>query len=201
MAELSTIARPYAEALFDVASHGANGAAASKTDLDAWSALVNEWAELGANAQVQRLIADPKLTDAQVLSVVSGVVKQTMPQAAHNFLEMLVANGRMRLLPDIARHFKFLRNAHESVADANITSAFCVRQRTAQRFNHFARKQIQASTASARLDRSRTHWRRASVRWRRSPGWQCARKAGANARCLNCLIKSRSSIATDTFRE
>ena len=47
-----------------------------------------------------------------------------MPQAARNFIELLVENDRLLLLPDIATQFVVLRNRHDGTAQAEITSAF-----------------------------------------------------------------------------
>lgn len=115
MAELSTIARPYAEALFRVAEGG---------DLNRWAGLVSELGAVAANADMRALIADPKLTHDQVYGVFAGVVKSPLDAQAQNFLRALVDNGRLDALPEIAVQFHALKNARESVADAEITSAF-----------------------------------------------------------------------------
>ena len=70
MAELSTVARPYAEALFEVARNG---------DLARWSEVVTELGVLGGNEQVRAAIADPKLTDDQIYGLVTGVLKSQLP--------------------------------------------------------------------------------------------------------------------------
>ena len=63
MAELATIARPYAEALFRVAKSG---------DLNRWSALVRELAQVAALPEVANLADDPKVTPAQVVDVLTA---------------------------------------------------------------------------------------------------------------------------------
>lgn len=117
MAELSTVARPYAEALFAAAQD-------DKTGLQAWSELVDELAQVAANADVREAMADPRLADAQRVQVFSGLVKRDLPQAARNFIELLVQNDRLLLLPVIATQFAALKNRHEGTAQAEIASAF-----------------------------------------------------------------------------
>ena len=115
MAELSTIARPYAEALFQVAKQG---------DLNAWTALVDEMAAVAAHTDMRALMLDPKVTDEQLYQVFSAVVKTPLQQYAQNFVRELIAQGRLQAMPEVAVQFKCLKNAHEGVADAEISSAF-----------------------------------------------------------------------------
>ena len=115
MAELATVARPYAEAVFRVAQTG---------DMAAWSNLVSELANIGANADVQDFARNPNVTEAQVAEAFGAMVKSPMTAEAKNFLAMLVENGRVALLPEIGAQFAVLKNAQEGAADAVITSAF-----------------------------------------------------------------------------
>jgi len=117
MAELSTVARPYAEALFAAAKD-------DKAGLQAWAELVDELAQVAGNPDVREAMADPRLEDAQRVQVFTGLVKAALPQAARNFLELLVQNDRLLLLPAIAAQFAALKNRHEGTAQAEITSAF-----------------------------------------------------------------------------
>lgn len=115
MAEISTIARPYAEALFQVARSG---------DLALWSGLVKEMAAIGGNERMRMAIVDPKLSDDQVYGLFTGVLAKPLPTEGQNFVRTLIANGRLALLAEIARQFNQLKNAQEGVADADIVSAF-----------------------------------------------------------------------------
>jgi len=87
MAELSTIARPYADALFQTARASAEG-------LEQWLAIVEDLAALMSHLQVAEVVADPKLGDAQVVELLAGMMKQPLPAAGTNFLKLLVANQR-----------------------------------------------------------------------------------------------------------
>jgi F-type H+-transporting ATPase subunit delta len=115
MAELATIARPYAEALFRVAKAGS---------LSAWADLVSEMAQAAAHHDVKDMAQNPALTDEQVVSTFSSVLKTPLSVEAKNFVSALVQNGRLTLLPEIAAQFHTLKNAQEGAADAEITSAF-----------------------------------------------------------------------------
>jgi len=116
MAELSTIARPYAEALFS-AARGAGS-------LDAWVGTVDELAALVRHPHVAEVVADPKLGKDQVLGLLTGLLKSKLPAEGGNFLRMVVDNDRLAALPEIARQFRVLKNEAEGVADCLIESAF-----------------------------------------------------------------------------
>ena len=113
--ELATIARPYAEALFRVAQN---------EDLTKWASLMSELAVIGANADVRELAANPRLDKNQVVDLLLSLVKATDHAEVRNFIEILVQNDRVTLLPEIGEQFHELKNASEGVADAEIISAF-----------------------------------------------------------------------------
>jgi F-type H+-transporting ATPase subunit delta len=124
MAELATVARPYAEALFRVAQTG---------NLAAWAEVVSELAQIGANADVQAFARDPNVTGAQIADAVASLVKSPLTPEAKNFLHTLIEHGRLPLLPEIGVQFAALKNAAEGAADAHIDSAFPISaEQTAQ---------------------------------------------------------------------
>ncbi|HJV86690.1 MAG TPA: F0F1 ATP synthase subunit delta [Noviherbaspirillum sp.] len=115
MAELATIARPYAEALFRVAKSG---------NIAAWTDLVSEMAAVAALPEVKSFASNPKLSDKQVAETFLSLLKSNVTPEAKNFVAMLVENGRLTLLPEVGAQFHALKNAAEGAADAEITSAF-----------------------------------------------------------------------------
>jgi F-type H+-transporting ATPase subunit delta len=118
MAELATIARPYAEAAFDVAA-GADA-------LPRWSGLLAEMAAVAANPDLQLALEDPRLTGAQRIDLFVSCVRTPLEGAERNFIAVLAENGRLELLPEIAGQFEQLRAEREGVADAEIESAFAM---------------------------------------------------------------------------
>lgn len=114
MAELATIARPYAEALFKAAQ--GKGAEAL-----AW---LEELAAVAANEQLLQFADNPKVTNDQVFTVISGVVKQKLPDMASNFLHTVIENGRVAALPEVAKQFRDLVNAQSGTSDAVVYSAY-----------------------------------------------------------------------------
>jgi len=118
MAELATIARPYAEALFK----------AQASDLAGTAAWLDELAAVADNAQLQQFADNPKVTDEQVFELISGVVLKhvnvALPEAGKNFLRLVIENRRLGALPVIAQQFRALKNAQGGTADAVVFSAF-----------------------------------------------------------------------------
>lgn len=113
--ELATIARPYAEALFRVARN---------EDLPKWTALVASLAEIGANPDIQELAANPNLNKEQFVGLLLSLVKSEGNRELKNFLEVLLENDRVQILPEIGTQFHLLKNISEGTADAEIISAF-----------------------------------------------------------------------------
>ena len=118
MAEIATIARPYAEALYKAVK------ASAGADIAGATVWVDELAAIAANPQLQSFADSPKVTAAQVLDLIKGVAKTALPDQATNFLRTVVENGRLTALPEIATQFRALKNAQSGTSDAVVFSAF-----------------------------------------------------------------------------
>ena len=118
MAELATIARPYADALFKAATAGAG------MDLASTAAWVDELAAIAANPQLRQLADNPKVTADQVFAVVTGVARLAQSDTAKNFLRTVIDNGRLNALPEVAVQFRALVNRRNGSSDAVVYSAF-----------------------------------------------------------------------------
>ena len=116
MAELATIARPYAEALFK----------ASQADLSATAAWLDELAVIASNEQLLQFADNPKSSSEKVFDVVAGVAKTRLSGAAENFLRIVIENGRLQALPEMAVQFRERLNAQGGSSDAVVYSAFDV---------------------------------------------------------------------------
>ena len=114
MAELATIARPYAEALFK----------ACASDLPVAAGWVGALGTIAESVELQQFARHPKTTTEQVVELVSAASRQTLPVYANNFLRTVIENGRLGVLPEIAAQFRALKNALSGSSDAVIYSAF-----------------------------------------------------------------------------
>ena len=114
MAELATIARPYAEALFK----------ASVSDLTAAAAWVDNLGAIAKDADLLQFAGNPAATVDQVFDLISAVVPVGLPAPAQNFLRTVIGNDRLSVLPEIALQFRALINAQSGYSDAVVYSAF-----------------------------------------------------------------------------
>jgi F-type H+-transporting ATPase subunit delta len=117
MAELATLARPYAEALFQVAVKG---------DLTQASNEIDALSNVAANPQLRQFADAPSAGAAQVFDVITSVVKTPLSDASKNLLRTVIDNGRLSVLPEIAAQFHTLVNARSGVSDAIVYSAFAI---------------------------------------------------------------------------
>jgi F-type H+-transporting ATPase subunit delta len=116
MAELATIARPYAEALFEVAGHG-DGAAQLAAQLDALAALASDGA-------LRQFADNPKVPGAQVFDLMQQAAGTPLADPVKNLLALVLDNGGLAAVPESAAKFHALDTARTGVSDALIESAF-----------------------------------------------------------------------------
>ncbi len=118
MAELTTIARPYAEAIFR--------SAVEAKDVPAFGAKLKALGAVAANAQMASLLGNPNVSAAQKAELMASVVGGSVPASLGNAILLLIGNGKAVLLPFIAEHYQRLQRDHEGVVKALITSAFAM---------------------------------------------------------------------------
>jgi len=116
MAETATIARPYAEAVFDLADKA--GASAK------WLGMLASMAHVAGNPEMQACISNPNVGEKALYDLVIALCNEDFPAEARNFVRVLIANGRLALLPAIHAQFAELKNEREGVLEAEIRTAF-----------------------------------------------------------------------------
>jgi F-type H+-transporting ATPase subunit delta len=116
MAELATIARPYAEALFEVAGRG-DDASQVAAQLDALAALASD-------GELRQFADNPKVPGVQVFELMKQAAGAPLADPMKNLLATVLDNGRLAALPEIAAQFHALVNQRTGVSDALIESAF-----------------------------------------------------------------------------
>ncbi len=115
MAELATIARPYAEAVFKLARE--------KNNFAGWDEMLELLAVMSRDPQLQACFGNPNLTSQQIESLVLGIAGDKLDGLGRNFVQVLVHNSRLELLPQIHELYQALKHEHESVLEAKIISA------------------------------------------------------------------------------
>ena len=118
MAEILTIARPYAHAAFLFAdSHQA---------LKEWSGMLEFLAVVAADPEMTELIENPRLTETQIAELFIGIGADRLDDNCHNFIRLLAENRRLKLLPEIAALFEIQRRDAEQSIRAQLITAFPV---------------------------------------------------------------------------
>jgi len=136
MAEKSTIARPYAEAIFALAKE--------QSKLKDWSAMLQAAASVVADADMQSMISNTNVSKQQVADLIIDVCGKGFSNEGKNLVRLLSDNRRLSMLNEIAAQYEILRADEEKTIEAEVVSAFEV--------SAAQQKQI-ASKLKARLGR------------------------------------------------
>ncbi|MEO7244642.1 MAG: F0F1 ATP synthase subunit delta [Rubrivivax sp.] len=118
MAELATLARPYAEALFKAAT-GADSATVTQQ--------LTALAGVASDPQLRQFAANPKVDGDQVFNVVADVLGRqgvVLLPAVQNLLRTVLDNGRLAVMTEISTQYHALVNATSGVSDVLVESAF-----------------------------------------------------------------------------
>src|SRR4051794_40394432 len=118
MAELTTIARPYAEAAFRLARE--------RNELPVWSEMLRFVSTIVADPRVASALDNPKLAAAEKESLLLSVCGDRVDATGRNFVRVLVEADRIAVLPQIATLFEALKNDADGIAQARIDSAFAL---------------------------------------------------------------------------
>jgi F-type H+-transporting ATPase subunit delta len=116
MAENVTVARPYADALFQLARDTGR--------LSAWSQALAQLAAIAADSTMAECFRDPELSANRRAELIGTVAGDVLGAEEKNFVRILAENDRLSLLPEIRQLFDVLKDAHEGAKEAAIESAF-----------------------------------------------------------------------------
>jgi F-type H+-transporting ATPase subunit delta len=116
MAELATIARPYAEAAFELAR--------DQNALPVWSQMLRFAATIVGDARIAQALDNPRLDAPAKESLLLSIGGDRFNGEARNFIRVLVEGERVTLLPQISAMFDTLKDEAEATAKATIESAF-----------------------------------------------------------------------------
>lgn len=116
MAELITLARPYAKAAFETALQD--------DALDKWSNMIALSAAVANEEGVSAILSSPSLSSDQIAEAFIGVCGDELDEKGKNFISLLAENKRLVLLWEISSLFETLKANQEMSVDVEITTAF-----------------------------------------------------------------------------
>lgn len=135
MAELTTLARPYAKAAFEVAL--------GDSDLAGWSKMLGVSAAVAADSRVSELLINPALSAGQSAQAFIDVCGEELNAKGQNFIRLLAENKRIVLLPQISELFDQLKAQQEKSVDVEITTAFQISSDMAESLASALNKRLQ----------------------------------------------------------
>jgi len=115
MAELSTLARPYAKAAFEYALESG--------DLQGWSDSLRTVSSVTKQSSVDQLLSSPSSTASEQAAALTGICGESLSSAGKNFICILSENRRLKLLPQIAHQFEIMKANQEKAIEVDVASA------------------------------------------------------------------------------
>jgi F-type H+-transporting ATPase subunit delta len=134
MAELNTLARPYARAAFETACDSA--------DLVGWSRRLGLLARVTQDSSVNELLTSPGQTGTQKASVLREICGDDLDRPTENFLLILSENRRLQLLACIFDQFEVLKANHEKAVDVDIMAAKELESEQLNKLNNVLAKKL-----------------------------------------------------------
>lgn len=116
MAELTTLARPYAKAAFNFAN--------SANVLGTWSEMLALAAAVSSCDGISKLLSSPNVTTDKKGAAFVEICGDQLNEQAANFVKVLAENKRLQLLPEIAQLFEAFKAQKEKSVDVELQSAF-----------------------------------------------------------------------------
>ena len=147
MAEQSTIARPYANAVFALAKQ--------ESALDRWSSMLNLLGATVQDERVQRLLDTPDVADVQKAYKLAEICGDELDDRGKRFLQVLADNDRLELIGAVRDEFEALKALEESKLEVEVVSAYPVSDDQAQRLTQALAKKFEKEVSlTSRVDDS-----------------------------------------------
>jgi F-type H+-transporting ATPase subunit delta len=147
MAELSTLARPYAKAVFELARDTSRFAD--------WSAILKGLSDAIQDPAVSAAIGHPAISKGQLSQALIDAIGPKVGADGSNLLHLLIDNSRLKLAPAIAAEYEALRAEAEATIDVEITTASVVEPaRIAQLTDAIAKRLERRLNVTTKVDES-----------------------------------------------
>jgi len=118
MAELATLARPYADAVFELARDAGT--------LDQWSEDLTFLTAVTKAPEMAELIKNPKVEKATLSQITLDISGSHISEAAKNLVKLLIDNGKLAVTQQLAAQYEVLKAEHQARVNVEITSAYPV---------------------------------------------------------------------------
>ncbi len=147
MSDFTTAARPYANAVYDLAHE--------KDALDSWGDALANLAAVVSDAQMSKLLDDPDSGKSQKGELIIQVLGDKLNEQQQNLVKLMAENGRLKIMPDVLEQFEVARAKAENKVDAEVISAFELsEQQTSELVNTLKNKLGCEVTLTTTIDES-----------------------------------------------
>jgi len=133
MSELSTLARPYAEAVFKRAQENKS--------VKAWSDTLTFLSLVVKDKEMMSVMANPKVSQQILTQLLLDICQQQIDPEGQNLVKLLIQNNRLALAPQILALYEILRAEHEGYVDVEVMSAYPLTKEEQRKFASMLGKQ------------------------------------------------------------
>ena len=137
MAESITLARPYANAAFEVA--------AADNALAQWSQMLKILAAVSSQPKISELLKSPALTAEKQSDALLSICGDDVSDKGSNMVRLLAENRRLALLPQISELFDTLKDAREKSIDVEVSTAYALSDATVKSLTAALEKRLDRS--------------------------------------------------------
>lgn len=116
MQENTTIARPYAQAVFEQAQ--ADGS------LQKWSAMLNLLNLVGSDRNMVAVLKNPKVNHDQRISIILDICGNELDEKGRNFVRVLIDAGRFPVISEICKLFEEKKAEADGIEKVEVVSAY-----------------------------------------------------------------------------
>lgn len=135
MSELTTAARPYARAVFELAQES--------NSFERWSDLLQNLAAIAGHADMAIRLDSPSFSRSEKANMLVAVLGDENTNAQErNFVSMLAENARLPALVEIAAHYEVLRAEAEGIVEATVVSAVEIDETQKQKITEALKKRF-----------------------------------------------------------
>lgn len=134
MADTRTIARPYAQAVFELARE--------HNTLDKWADMLATGSRIMADPALHALVGDPRVGHEQLVEIVLGAADDRIDEQGANFIRLLAENDRLNVLPEITELYETYRREAEKTIEAQVVTAFPLSEAQQQQVSAALEKQL-----------------------------------------------------------
>ncbi len=116
MSDFTTAARPYAKAVYDIA--------AEADELESWGDALANMAAIVVDEQMSEMLENPDTGKQEKGELIITILADKLTDKQQNLVRLMAENGRLKLMPDVARQYEVARAKAENIIEAEVISAF-----------------------------------------------------------------------------